>query len=193
MACIRRSALKGRTSTRSGRTASATRRQARLERPVLLSNLHQGPGHGPEEEPVLVGTSRPSSTRSTSSSSPTRTPKCRQCAAVRSTRLMSPTFGANLAPLQSTPGSHVQPTPGYFFEHLDLQFGPKVAEPAPAVPVDAPGDHARHRSPVDHQHGLRLAGEGAQAARQRGLLPDPGGVQAGFKTGTSTRRRRSPC
>jgi peptide/nickel transport system substrate-binding protein len=43
--------------------------------------------------------------------------------------LMSPTFGANLAPLQSTAGVTFQTTPGYFYEHLDLQEGPKSQNP----------------------------------------------------------------
>jgi peptide/nickel transport system substrate-binding protein len=43
--------------------------------------------------------------------------------------LMSPTFGANLAPLQTTPGVTFTATPGYFYEHLDLQFGPKAQNP----------------------------------------------------------------
>jgi peptide/nickel transport system substrate-binding protein len=43
--------------------------------------------------------------------------------------LMSPTFGVNLAPLQSTPGVTFEATPGYYFEHLDLQEGPKSQNP----------------------------------------------------------------
>ena len=48
--------------------------------------------------------------------------------------LMSPTFGQNLAPLQSTPGVTFQTTPGYFYEHLDLQFGKKAQNPLLRAP-----------------------------------------------------------
>jgi peptide/nickel transport system substrate-binding protein len=48
--------------------------------------------------------------------------------------LMSPTFGQNLAPLQSTPGVTFESTPGYFFEHLDLQEGPKSQNPLLRAP-----------------------------------------------------------
>ncbi|MBV8562413.1 MAG: hypothetical protein JOZ56_04925 [Actinobacteria bacterium] len=48
--------------------------------------------------------------------------------------LMSPTFGANLAPLQSTPGVTFNEVPGYFFEHLDLQEGAKATNPLLRAP-----------------------------------------------------------
>jgi peptide/nickel transport system substrate-binding protein len=43
--------------------------------------------------------------------------------------LMSPTFGTQLAPLQSTPGVTFVETPGFYYEHLDLQEGPKSQNP----------------------------------------------------------------
>jgi len=43
--------------------------------------------------------------------------------------LMSPTFGSQLAPLQSTPGVTFSSIPGYYYEHLDLQEGPKATNP----------------------------------------------------------------
>lgn len=48
--------------------------------------------------------------------------------------LMSPTFGQNLAPLTSTPGVTWNEVPGYFFEHLDLQEGPKSTNPLLRAP-----------------------------------------------------------
>jgi ABC-type dipeptide transport system, periplasmic component len=46
--------------------------------------------------------------------------------------------------------------------------------------VDASGDHDGDRPPVDHQHDLRLACQGTQAAEQRGVLLDAGCLQADF-------------
>jgi peptide/nickel transport system substrate-binding protein len=43
--------------------------------------------------------------------------------------LMSPTFGSQLAPLQTTPGVTFSSVPGYYYEHLDLQEGPKASNP----------------------------------------------------------------
>jgi peptide/nickel transport system substrate-binding protein len=43
--------------------------------------------------------------------------------------LIVPTFGLNLAPLKTTPGLTFQQVPSYFFEHLDLQEGPKASNP----------------------------------------------------------------
>jgi peptide/nickel transport system substrate-binding protein len=48
--------------------------------------------------------------------------------------LMSPTFGQNLAPLQSTPGVTFNEVPGYYFEHLDLQEGSKATNPLLRAP-----------------------------------------------------------
>ncbi|MBV8257793.1 MAG: hypothetical protein JO073_08250, partial [Actinobacteria bacterium] len=48
--------------------------------------------------------------------------------------LMSPTFGTYLQPLTSTPGITFSTVPGYFYEHLDLQFGPKAQNPLLRAP-----------------------------------------------------------
>ncbi|MBV8257658.1 MAG: hypothetical protein JO073_07550 [Actinobacteria bacterium] len=48
--------------------------------------------------------------------------------------LMSPTFGSNLQPLTSTPGIAWSAVPGYFYEHLDLQLGPKSQNPLLRAP-----------------------------------------------------------
>jgi peptide/nickel transport system substrate-binding protein len=48
--------------------------------------------------------------------------------------LMSPTFGSNLSPLQSTPGITFSSVPGYFYEHLDLELGPKSQNPLLRAP-----------------------------------------------------------
>ena len=48
--------------------------------------------------------------------------------------LMNPTFGTYLAPLQTTPGITFSAVPGYFYEHLDLEFGPKSQNPLLRAP-----------------------------------------------------------
>ena len=58
--------------------------------PFLLTNYTRGPGRHAEAQPVLVRQEAGARTRSTSRSSPTRTPRFRRCAAARSTRSTRP-------------------------------------------------------------------------------------------------------
>ena len=48
--------------------------------------------------------------------------------------LIVPTFGLNLAPLKGVTGITFTQVPGYFFEHLDLQEGPKSQNPLLRAP-----------------------------------------------------------
>ena len=90
---------------------------------------------------------------------------------------INPTFGINLLPLKCDPRRHVQPGAGPLPGAHRHPVRPEGAA-APALAVDAAGDHDGHRPPVDHQDGLRRARRQHEAARQPRVLPGRRVVQA---------------
>jgi len=143
-----------RTSTRSGRTASA----AATDSPsptaqFYLSNYTKGQGSTLKANPFWAARSR-GPRRSTSRSSPTRTPRCRPCAAARSMR-HADVRQATSCPSMGQSGITYNQIPGYYFEHLEFREGQGLVEPA-CSGLPGCGRHLpRHRPRIDHQDGVR--------------------------------------
>ena len=128
----RRRRSPARTSTRSGRTASAVTTASPSPTARSTYNYTKGQGTTLKKNPFLYG--RKARLEEVDFKIITDTNTEVQAMRGGEVDAINPTFGINLLPLKSQPGDHVQPDPGLLFqEHIDIQYG-KGASPLLRAP-----------------------------------------------------------